>query len=201
MPTTPAVVRFAKSLVAALAIAVPSARTLAAQTPPSVTVNPSPNTHTTSATFLVTMTACADNDMNAFQTITVNGTPYTALSSGGGGGSCGFSQSGGWGANVTLSLGSNSVTAQVCDVNNSCGSASTTIILDPVQHVTVTATPASFSVQTNTTGTTSFSVKNDGQANGTLDISVSCGTKLSCSLPAGFTSSRDRRRPIPEASR
>ncbi len=169
--------------VASLLVAIPG-ESIGAQTPPNVSVSPAPGTHTTSATFNVTMSACADNQMQDFQSISVNGTQYTALGSGDGSGGFGCAFSGSWGANVQLNNGLNNITAQVCDDSFNCGSASTTIILDsiPPMSILVSANTATMSVPEATNASATFVVSNTGTTTGTANISVSCPGVNSCSV-------------------
>ena len=135
------------------------------------------------------MSACADNTLDDFQTIIVNGTNFTALGSGGAEPpGCGLSQWGNWGANITLNPGTNTVTAQVCDGSGNCGSASTTIIYDaPVYGVTVTRSVASLTLPVNSPGSAYFDVTNTGDVDGQLTLGAACGGVTGCKVVSGTT--------------
>src|SRR6185437_12061980 len=144
---------------------------LGAQTPPSVSITPSSGTHVTSGTVEVIVNACSDNDLQDPGSITVNGSTYGALRSGGGGGQFGCTYSGGWGAFVPLDPGANSVSAEVCDVNDNCESASTTVFYD-VYDLSVSGGTSPLPIQEVTSGSASFTINNTGSMDGTLQITV-----------------------------
>ncbi|HEY2850104.1 MAG TPA: hypothetical protein VGI97_09525, partial [Gemmatimonadaceae bacterium] len=130
--------------------------------------------------------------MGGFQTIFVNGTAHTAISAGGGTRGCHFSQSGAWGATVTLNPGSNDVEAEVCDDSDNCGFGSTTIIYDapPSYSLSVSAATPTMTVQTSSSGSASFTVTNNGGTPGTLTISIACSVVTACNTADGMNFSK-----------
>jgi YD repeat-containing protein len=162
----------------------------AAQETPEVSVSPGFGTHVSTSSATIEVDACADNDMGSTQTVTVNGTNYTAIGGRGAGGlGCELS-SGVWTVSVTLQPGQNSVDVQVCDWLGNCGFGSTSITYDaPQPALSVSADQPSISWNEDTGGGTSFTVLNTGNVSGLVDFAVSCGGALSdCGGTAGNVS-------------